>query len=125
MANNKPKPFRPLSADAKKSPFERAKKNLRRRGLDWARIDPDLLRYASAAVVTANATLVLSSAMGGVGACIRVWAGDDKWVEYAADSEELNGWLEAVGDHYASTSEDLRMVLGMGGGEPDEAEAEA
>jgi hypothetical protein len=95
----------------------------KRRGVNWADVDQEILRYAAAAVVTCNATLVLSSAMGGIGATIRVWAGDDKWVEYAGSAEELNDWLEAVGDHYSSTSEDLRMVLGMGGGNPDEEES--
>lgn len=121
---NKPKPFRTVPQESqKKSPFERAMAGKRRRGVDWSQVDPDMLRYASAAVVTANATIVLSSAMGGIGATIRVWAGDDKWVEYAGSAEELNDWLEAVGDHYSSTSEDLRTVLGMGGGNPDEAES--
>jgi hypothetical protein len=126
MPSNKPKPFRTVSADQKKSPFERAMVGKRRRGVDWAKVDVDTLRYAAAAVVTCNATLVLSSAMGGVGATIRVWAGDDKWVEYANSAEELNDWLEAVGDHYASGSEDLRMILGMGTGLPDtDSQAEA
>lgn len=122
MPSNKPKPFRTVSPDQKKSPFERAMQGKKRRGVDWAQVDQDILRYAAAAVVTCNATLVLSSAMGGVGATIRVWAGDDKWVEYAGSAEELNDWLEAVGDHYASQSEDLRMVLGMSGGQPDNEE---
>jgi hypothetical protein len=120
MAKNRIEPIRRLSDQQKASPFERAKANQRRRGMDWSKVDADLLRYATAAVVTANATLVLSSAMGGIGACIRVWAGDDKWVEYAASYDELNDWLESIGDHYKSTSEDLRMILGMGTGLPDE-----
>lgn len=113
-------PIRKVSEAQKASPFERAKKALRERGVDWAQVDPDLIRYAATAVVTANATLVLSSAMGGLGVTIRVWAGDDKWVEYASTAAQLNDWLESIGDHYASTSEDLRLVLGMGGGSSDD-----
>jgi len=124
MANKKPEPFRKLSEVQKKaSPFERAMIGRKRRGVDWAKVDPTLIQYAAAAVVTVNATLVLSSAMGGIGVTIRVWAGDDKWVEYAGTAEELNEWLEAVGDHYASSSEDLRTVLGIGGGAEEEAVA--
>lgn len=112
---------RSLSPEVKKaSPFDRVKSGQRLRGVDWAKVDPDLIRYAAAATVTANATLVLSSAMGGIGATIRVWAGEDKWVEYAGNADELNDWLEAIGDHYSSSSEDLRMVLGMGTGLPEE-----
>jgi hypothetical protein len=108
---------RKLPTEVKKtSPFDRAKLGHRLRGVDWANVDPNLIRYAAAATVTANATLVLSSAMGGIGCTIRVWAGEDKWVEYAGNAEELNDWLEAIGDHYQSTSEDLRLVLGMDGG---------
>lgn len=117
---------RSLTPEVKKtSPFDRAKGNHRLRGIDWAKVDPDLLRYATAATVTGNATLVLSSAMGGIGCTIRVWAGDDKWVEYAGNADELNDWLEAIGDHYQSQSEDLRLVLGMGGGNPDDQADEA
>lgn len=123
---NKPNPFRKLSeVKAKESPFAKVQRERRNRGVDWARVDPDMIRYAAAAVVTANATLVISSAMGGLGATIRVWAGDDKWVEYAKDAGELSELLEVIGDHYASTSEDLRLVLGMGGGAPDDAEEAA
>lgn len=121
MKPKKVEPIRRLGEQQKASPFERARKSIRRRGVDWAEVDQELLRYAAAAVVTCNATLVLSSAMGGIGATIRVWAGDDKWVEYAGSAEELNDWLEAVGDHYASTSEDLRLVLGMVDGSAGEA----
>lgn len=105
---------RPLPTEAKRqNPFDRKRPANRLRGVDWSKVDMDMLRYAAAATVTASATLVLSSAMGGIGVTIRVWAGDDKWVEYAGNADELNDWLEAIGDHYSSTSEDLRMVLGM------------
>ena len=68
---------RTLAPEVKKaSPFDRVKGGHRLRGVDWASVDPQLIRYAAAATVTANATLVLSSAMGGIGATIRVWAGD-------------------------------------------------
>lgn len=125
MAKGKIEPVRRLSEAQKQSPFAKSKANRRKRGINWADVDGDMLRYAAAAVTTANATLVVSSAMGGIGACVRVWAGDDKWVEYAADAEELSDWLEAIGDHYQSGSEDLRMILGMGSGNPDEDEQTA
>lgn len=113
MAKGKIEPIRRVSEAQKSSPFERSRLNRKKRGVNWPDVDPQLLRYAAAAVVTCNATLVVSSALGGIGATVRVWAGDDKWVEYAASAEELNDWLEAIGDHYQSTSEDLRLVLGM------------
>ena len=112
-----PAKFQPIRklAPAKKgeSPFAAAMRNRKRRGVDWAVIDPALLRYAAAACVTCNATLVLAPAMGGIGATIRVWCGEDKWVEYANSPEEFDGWMEAIGDYYASSSEDLRMILGL------------
>lgn len=118
----KQSPFKKVTElKAKESPFAKVMRNRRTRGVDWSRVDYEMLRYAAASVVMANATLVLSSAMGGIGATIRVWAGDDKWVEYASSADELNECLEMVGDYYAPQSEDLRVVLGMvGGGEPEE-----
>lgn len=123
---NKPNPFKTVSdAKRRESPFAKVQRERRNRGVDWSRVDHGLLTLATAATVLAGATIVVSSAMGGLGVTVRIWNGDDKWVEYAGNAAELNTLMTVVAEHFESPAEDLRMLLGMGGQSADDAEEQA
>jgi hypothetical protein len=111
----RPKPI----AHVRPGPFEQWQKNQKRRGMDWAKVSSELLHLATAAITLDGATIVFSPAMGGLGVCVRVWDGDNKWTEYAHESDDLNILLEAVFSHYESSSEDLRQSLGYGSASPE------
>lgn len=118
-------PIRKVEQERKKeSPFAASMRNRKKTGVRWNDTNPEWLRYAAAACTQNNATLVLAPAMGGIGVTIRVWKGEDKWVEYANSPDEFDGWMEAIGDYYASGSEDLRLVLGLPGGGAEEEVAD-
>lgn len=114
----RPKPI----AHVRPGPFEQWQKNQKRRGVDWGQVSAESLHLAVAAITLGGATIVMSPAMGGIGVCVRVWDGDNKWTEYAHEADDLNVLLEAVFSHYESSSEDLRQTLGYSSGSPDEVE---
>jgi hypothetical protein len=90
-------PIRKVEQERKKeSPFAASMRNRKKTGVRWNDTNPEWLRYAAAACTQNNATLVLAPAMGGIGVTIRVWKGEDKWVEYANSPEEFDGWMEAI-----------------------------
>lgn len=115
----RPKPI----AHVRPGPFEQWQKKQKNRGVDWGKVNPANLHLAIAAATLGGATLVFSPAMGGIGVCVRVWDGDNKWTEYAHEADDLDLLLEAITDHYESPSEDLRQSLGYGSASP-EADAE-
>jgi phage terminase large subunit-like protein len=114
MAKTTQSPFRAVAETKKRlSPFEQWREKRQERTLNWADVHPTAAIVAMAATTQAGGTLVFSPAMGGMGFCLRVWHGDDKWTEYAANADQLNQLLELVIDHYASQSEDIYLALGI------------
>lgn len=111
----RPKPI----AHVRPGPFEQWQKKQKNRGVDWAKVQAGNLHLAIAAATLGGATLVFSPAMGGIGVCVRVWDGDNKWTEYAHEADDLDLLLEAITDHYESPSEDLRQSLGYVSASPE------
>lgn len=93
-----------------KSPFERVQEERKAQGVNWTKVDPGVLVAALAMATTTNATVVISQAMGGIGICVRIWQGDSKWTEYAADAESCERIFEGIAEFYAGTSQDVWLA---------------
>jgi hypothetical protein len=98
------------NANKAKSPFERVQEERRQQGVDWTKVDPGVLVAALAMATTTNATVVVSQAMGGIGVCVRIWQGDNKFTEYAADAASCEKIFEGIAEFYAGSSVDVWQV---------------
>jgi hypothetical protein len=100
----------PGSGSAAKSIFRERK---RQNGFAWHEVDHALILSAFCTCLDAGHALMLSSAMGGRGVCIRIMKGrnQDAEVEYASSGYELNEWLEAIVNGYQSSSEDVVTAM--------------
>lgn len=84
-----------------------------RLGVDWGSVNTVSLKAALASVILSGNAIMLSSAAGGRGVCVKIFQGEHKAVEYATDAEELSQLLEQVIDQLGPTSEDIRAVMAM------------
>lgn len=96
---------------AKMGPFERVREERQEIGVEWRDVSDLELRAALQTALAQGVTVVFSSAMGGLGVCVRTWHGDDKDVAYAKDASMLNRLLAAMVDSYESPAEDARQSL--------------
>lgn len=82
-------------------------------GFGWGQIDAALLFAALASALENDIAVMFSRAAGGRGVCLRLMRGKavPPEVEYAFDSEELNGLLELVVEAYGSPSEDAVLTI--------------
>jgi hypothetical protein len=88
----------------------------RERLFAWHEVDHALIVAAFCGCLDGGHALMLSSAMGGRGVCIRIMKGRnvEGEVEYAGSAWELNEWLKAIAEGYQSGSEDLVEVMRSG-----------
>ena len=87
----------------------------RKNGFAWHQVDHALILTAFATCLDGGHALMLSSAMGGRGVCIRIMKGRgvEAEVEYAGSGHELNEWLRAIINFYQSSSEDALLAMQM------------
>lgn len=80
-------------------------------GFDFASVDLVELLAALSVVVQSNVAIMISAAMGGRGVVLKIFAGEERAIEYATLPEELDNLLSQIVDAYASPSEDVREII--------------